>query len=173
MGKSAGRVFEYLGLAEAYAKIASVLPPLEWRVGDQDDTSRVAQSQMIHSSCHRAALLELLASKLPPGFVQFSKRLLNYVEDDDHITLYFKDGTTAKCDILIGADGIHSVVRSQMFAGEVEADPVYSGTVVTRGLIPTEKMRTLLGEEAATSPQLYLGHNRVRAIYFFPILQQC
>lgn len=76
----------------------------------------------------------------------------------EHIGLTFKDGSTATCDILIGADGVKSVVRRCMFEGlakqsENEGDTLkaeelrghvkakFSGATVYRTLIPAEVLR--------------------------------
>ncbi|HEY3481132.1 MAG TPA: FAD-dependent monooxygenase [Streptomyces sp.] len=43
---------------------------------------------------------------------QYGKRIVRAVEDEDGVTAYFEDGTHATGDVLIGADGIRSTVRS-------------------------------------------------------------
>ena len=96
--------------------------------------------------------------------IHFSKRLVNYTRlatgsdvkkpiSDDPVTLFFSDGTRATCDVLIGADGIHSATRNSLLgclasealaAGDAlraellmnKSDPVWSGTVAYRGVIP-------------------------------------
>lgn len=40
--------------------------------------------------------------------IKWNKQFLRYVEDSDGITAYFQDGTTAKGDLLVGADGVNS-----------------------------------------------------------------
>lgn len=49
----------------------------------------------------------------------------------------FEDGAEAVADLVIGADGIHSVVRSKYPQDEA----IFSGIVAYRGLIPTDKVR--------------------------------
>ncbi|MGH3828933.1 MAG: FAD-dependent monooxygenase [Pseudonocardiaceae bacterium] len=44
--------------------------------------------------------------------IEHGKRLVGAEDTDDGVTAHFADGTTASADILIGADGIHSTVRS-------------------------------------------------------------
>eukprot|EP01116_Phalansterium_solitarium_P015694 TRINITY_DN3490_c0_g1_i1.p1 TRINITY_DN3490_c0_g1~~TRINITY_DN3490_c0_g1_i1.p1 ORF type:complete len:406 (+),score=123.93 TRINITY_DN3490_c0_g1_i1:203-1420(+) len=46
--------------------------------------------------------------------VQWNKRFKGYVEHPDCVEALFEDGTSAKADILVGADGAHSRVRSQL-----------------------------------------------------------
>jgi salicylate hydroxylase len=43
-----------------------------------------------------------------------SKRLSHYIEGRDGVQLFFSDGTSAWCDILVGADGLHSAVRANL-----------------------------------------------------------
>ena len=72
------------------------------------------------------------------------------------ITLNFKDGTVATCDVLVGADGIKSSVRANMYEGLAtqweeasgscsnerseairrNVNPTWTGQVVYRSLIP-------------------------------------
>ena len=66
-------------------------------------------------------LLKCLVEQIDPQSttIHFSKRLVSFeLPSDDHkatpIKLNFKDGTNAKCDVLIGADGIHSSIRHVM-----------------------------------------------------------
>jgi len=61
------------------------------------------------------------------------------------ISLSFADGTSAMCDVLIGADGIKSCIRAQMYreSAEIRRDssflryiqPIWTGTMAYRGLI--------------------------------------
>ena len=41
--------------------------------------------------------------------------MVSYVEDADGVTVTLSDGSTARGDVLVGADGIRSAVRSQRF----------------------------------------------------------
>jgi salicylate hydroxylase len=82
---------------------------------------------------HRADLLGLLAGKLPPGTVHTGHRCTGFSQDADSATVGFADGTTARADVVIGADGIHSVLQG--FVVE-PAEPAFSGVVAYRGLVP-------------------------------------
>ena len=60
---------------------------------------------------HRADLLALLAGQLPPGTVRTGHRCTRFSQDAGRATVGFADGTTATADVVIGADGIHSVLQ--------------------------------------------------------------
>lgn len=54
----------------------------------------------------RRRLRDWLATNLP---IQWGKRVQRIEHDDEGVSVYFEDGTSAKGDILVGADGIKSV----------------------------------------------------------------
>ena len=103
---------------------------------------------------HRAVLQQLLAKHLDAGDrIHFAKRLSSYSEPSatEPITLNFRDGTTATCDLVVGSDGIRSAVRRTMYnnlgdeaekGGEVQeaarlremVEPIFSGQIAYRGL---------------------------------------
>lgn len=87
------------------------------------------------------------------------------------ITLHFKDGSTAECDVLIGADGIKSAVRNLMFSnlakeGKITSEeatqrnPVWSGTVAYRGLISKERLAEKAPEHRALSRSVIVSFSR-------------
>lgn len=63
---------------------------------------------------HRADLQKILANEIGFENIQLSKRLLK-IEKDNGFKLTFEDGTIENTDIVIGADGIKSTVRNQLF----------------------------------------------------------
>lgn len=67
----------------------------------------------------RSALLAHVAALLPAGSIRFDKRLARIEHlRPDGVLAEFTDGSTARGDLLIGADGHRSVVRDQLFGGD-------------------------------------------------------
>jgi salicylate hydroxylase len=120
---------------------------------------------------HRADLQEVLLSHVS-SFVQchLNHRLVNYTESEEGIELEFKNGKTASCDILVGADGINSVVRKVLLAGKRKLDssseeasmnaaPVWTGTWAYRGLVDSEIVkREIPNHPALTGPTIVRSH---------------
>jgi 2-polyprenyl-6-methoxyphenol hydroxylase-like FAD-dependent oxidoreductase len=63
----------------------------------------------------RPDLYERMHAALPPGVLHLEHRLVGFEQDASEVRLYFADGTSAAADVLIGADGINSVVRRNSF----------------------------------------------------------
>ena len=100
---------------------------------------------------HRADLLALLAGQLPPGTVRTGHRCTGFRQDEASATVGFADGSTATADVVIGADGIHSVLQGFVVA---PAEPVFSGVVAYRGLVPR------LEEYPAGTIRMWMGEGR-------------
>ncbi|KAF5184458.1 Monooxygenase [Thalictrum thalictroides] len=83
---------------------------------------------------HRKVLLEAIAEELPVDAIRFSSKLssIETVKHDgaSSVVLTLEDGTIIKAKIVIGCDGVNSVVARQL---GLKA-PTHSGRVATRGL---------------------------------------
>ena len=115
---------------------------------------------------HRADFQGVLISHLPPSpffATHFSKRLSSYAaaEDDPQaLTLTFVDGTTAICDLLVGCDGIKSIVRSTLYrTSSTPSDPVWSGSVAYRSLIPQEVLKEINPEHPSLTKGMMVSLN--------------
>jgi 2-polyprenyl-6-methoxyphenol hydroxylase-like FAD-dependent oxidoreductase len=66
----------------------------------------------------RPELYERMLAAIPEGVIRFNQQV-DHIEQDEHaVTLHFADGTTAEHDVLIGADGIDSLVRRTLWGDE-------------------------------------------------------
>jgi len=86
---------------------------------------------------HRADLVEILADALPVGTVHTGHRCTGFDQDDSIALISFANGASIESEIVIAADGIHSELRSHVFAA---SQPVFSGSVAYRGLVPHERV---------------------------------
>jgi salicylate hydroxylase len=93
-----------------------------------------------YTQLHRADFHNLLADKaknFKRNVVHLNKRATGYEEDAKGVTVRFADGTLARGDLLVGADGLKSVVRTQMAGAD---HPVYTGDAAWRLTIPAERL---------------------------------
>jgi salicylate hydroxylase len=86
---------------------------------------------------HRAELLNLLVNAQPEGTLHLGHRCIGAKEIEDRVRLTFASGATADADILVGADGIHSLVQREI--GQ-KTRPTSEGIMAYRGLIPIDKV---------------------------------
>jgi 2-polyprenyl-6-methoxyphenol hydroxylase-like FAD-dependent oxidoreductase len=79
----------------------------------------------------RADLLAILLEALPDDSVRMSCDLDHLEQREGKVRLHFRDGGAIKHDAVIGADGIRSRVRAELFGA---SQPIYRGYTVWRGL---------------------------------------
>jgi salicylate hydroxylase len=92
---------------------------------------------------HRADFHSVLfqhISRYRRCMVHTGKKLLRYTKEPNGITLLFAGDSVARCDLLIGADGVHSAVRKTMLEGTKGAEPIFSGMTAYRSVIDSAKL---------------------------------
>lgn len=87
---------------------------------------------------HRADLHDALRDALGDEHITLASRAVRLDQTDTEAVVEFADGRSERGDLLIGADGVHSVVREYV-AGPDRA--IWSGQVAWRGLAPEEAGR--------------------------------
>jgi FAD-dependent urate hydroxylase len=86
----------------------------------------------------RTDLQSVLVDAVGPGALRLGARCVRVEQTTTEAKAYFEDGRTATGDVLIGADGIHSIVR-QAVVGEVV--PRYTGMVNWVGLLANDRLQ--------------------------------
>ncbi|KAJ7497508.1 FAD/NAD-P-binding domain-containing protein [Mycena latifolia] len=175
------RIFELLGLAPYFAKVTDTPPDpavavgFDYRRSDRSDGNTNLKLLLVDGCIrfHRAHFLDVFVEQLPAGIAHFGKRLVSYDRrEGGEIGLAFADGTSAMCDLLVGCDGIKSVVRAQMLRAKAAEDaqpsllgliePKWTGTIAYRGLIPSTELPSVDGaiHRTLTSPMMYCGQDK-------------
>lgn len=95
-------------------------------------------------------LYGLLRAALPSADYHHGKNLVRVEERADEVRAHFDDGACVSGDLLIGADGLFSTVRTQL---DPEARPSYVGYVAWRGLVEeadlSQETRAAIGDHFA------------------------
>ena len=137
---NAARLLKRVGFEEQLQKIGSPISAAVLRtsqgdlitVRDGSATPALAEGDLGYN-VHRADLLNLLFDALPKGTVALGHRCVQLKEEDDRVRLSFANGVAAEADVVIGADGIRSVVQREI---GLQSRPTSERIMAYRGLIP-------------------------------------
>ena len=146
IGPNAVRVLRRLGLDEALRPVVTVPQSLDSR--DWQDGSLLSRMPFADAAVarwgapaynvHRADLHDVLRVALGDEHLTLGARCVSVEEHGAEVTIAFADGRHATGDVLIGADGIHSVVREYVAGPD---RPVWSRQISWRGLTPGDVAR--------------------------------
>lgn len=168
---NAVRALDGIGLGAALRRTAarpSHRISRTWDTGEE--TSRLEMGSSAEErygspqlTLHRADLLGALEAAVPEGALTLGRRLIGLVEEPDGVRLTFDDGSTDTAAVVIGADGIHSVVRTAMLGPE---SPDFTGVVAFRAVVPAARVGDLPNLGAFTK---WWGPNPETQIVTFPL----
>ncbi|WP_198045871.1 FAD-dependent monooxygenase [Novosphingobium aquimarinum] len=101
----------------------------------------------VHRNDLHQALLKAVEA-IKPGTVHLAHRSTGIEQDANGVTIEFADHPSVRADVVIGADGVHSHIREQLFgSGPVE----FTGIVAWRGVIPAENLPDHLVKPVGTN----------------------
>ncbi|WP_144149175.1 FAD binding domain-containing protein [Paraburkholderia sp. BCC1884] len=98
---------------------------------DRDDR-RVEELYMPQMQTSWSLLYRAMKNALPAQHLHAGETFVNFRSDGERVTALFESGRTEEADLLVGADGIRSTLRSRLLP---EIVPVYAGYVAWRGLV--------------------------------------
>ncbi|MBL0420021.1 FAD-dependent monooxygenase [Ramlibacter sp. AW1] len=84
---------------------------------------------------HRADVHAILSEGLPLDRVRFNVVCTGVTHGKNTAVAHFNDGTRFEADLIVGADGIHSVVRDETWG---RSDAQFTGHMCWRALVPVE-----------------------------------
>lgn len=167
-----------LGLLEPLLEQSIAITDMEVRT-DQNELLAKADLTQIHNSgaqfraLHRATLHKLLLSKVPKSQIRMgiSVNKINKTENGSQVQVIFTDDSTGCYDLIIGADGINSVVRQELFGKE---NRLFYGVFAWRTIVNPEKKLErpiyMLGDD--TVFMLYPIENSQTYIYCHKIVPE-
>ncbi|MBV7393442.1 FAD-dependent monooxygenase [Mameliella sediminis] len=145
---NATKVLRHIGVLEALAELAVHPKRTELRLHDTAEVVATIPLGKAHEEkfgapyyhvyrpdIHR--VLEARVRELDPGAITLNASATAYEEDAEGVTLHFADGPSQRGDVLIGADGIKSVVRAQMHGAEPAN---FTGNVAWRVMVPADRL---------------------------------
>jgi salicylate hydroxylase len=168
------RVLYALGLKDALTKV-QVLPSgkairlwntgQSWKLFDLGMES-VERYGFPYLTLHRGDLHGVLAqavARAKPGAIHLGRQCIGLSQSPDHVELRFADGAAVTAKLVIGADGLHSVVRASLFGAP---KPQFCGIVAWRGVVPMERVPASISRTIGTNwigPGGHVVHYPLRA----------
>lgn len=110
---------------------------------------------------HRGDFIDALLGVLPEGMVHLGRKAETIQDKGDRSVVTFSDGESVEADLVVGADGIKSVVRRQLFSDQ---DLVFSGEHAYRVVIPVEDAHGMVVDD---NFRMYTGN--ATKIYLLPL----
>jgi salicylate hydroxylase len=153
------RVLHALGLKDALEKV-QVLPAgkairlwnsgQSWKLFDLGLES-VGRYGYPYITIHRGDLHQAIAQallKAKPGAIHLDRRCIGLEQTAERVELRFASGAPAEAEIVIGADGVHSMVREHLFGA---AKPNFCGIIAWRGVVPMERVPESISRTIGTN----------------------
>jgi salicylate hydroxylase len=161
-------LFRQWGSFDAVAKVSSASDYFEilTATGDpimkeswpgMDDYETKTHTHLIH----RGDFIEALVGVLPEGMVHVGHKLERVEDRGHHSVLTFANGTTAEADLVVGADGIKSTVRQQLFSDQ---QPVFAGEHAYRVVVDADAAHGLVVDD---NLRMFVG--RGTKVYVLPL----
>ncbi|MBV8754944.1 MAG: FAD-dependent monooxygenase [Hyphomicrobiales bacterium] len=168
------RVLYALGLKEALEKV-QVLPSgkairlwntgQSWKIFDFGLES-VERYGFPYLTLHRGDLHGVLARALErakTGAIHLGRQCVGLTQSPDQVELRFADGAAVTAKLVIGADGLHSVLRADLFGAP---KPQFCGIVAWRGVVPMDRLPASIARNLGTNwigPGGHVVHYPLRA----------
>nr|BAG06218.1 hypothetical protein [Nocardioides sp. DF412] len=148
-----------LGVGDALAEKAADVDGLIYRDGRSGEViGRVLSREEYHRRCgapyygvHRADLQQILSTALGGAGLHLDKRLVSVDDAGSAARLRFADGDVVEADLVIGADGARSLLRTHVLGYD---DARFSGSYGWRGIVPPSELDLLPDPEAI---QFWMG----------------
>jgi salicylate hydroxylase len=161
--------FRKLGIFDAINAVTSpsdyfeVLTARGHRIAMEEWPEKSAFNATTHF-VHRGDFIDALLGVLPAGMVKLGHRLVSVSDHGERATCSFDNGASVTADLVIGADGIRSQVRSRLFS---DRPPVFAGEHAYRAVIPASQTFDLVADG---NLRMYMG--RGTKIYVLPLLHR-
>ncbi len=146
VGPNVMKIFRQIGLEDRLSGIGS--HPDFWfsrdgTTGDYMSKIRLGDYALKeygapYITIHRGDMHAIQVEALPSERVHFGHRLQEIEEREDHVLLTFENGRKVAAGLVVGADGINSVIREKLLGVE---RPTFSGWVGHRALVNVDRLR--------------------------------
>lgn len=152
------KCLNYLGLTEQVAKLGGQMDDLAYIDGLNGEVmTQFSLAPLIEEvgqrpyPVSRAELQNMLMDEFGRQEIHLAKKMVSIQDSGQQVEINFQDGSSARAELLIGADGTHSITRQYVLGEQVERR--YAGYVNWNGLVeisedlaPAKQWTTFVGE---------------------------
>jgi 2-polyprenyl-6-methoxyphenol hydroxylase-like FAD-dependent oxidoreductase len=172
---NAMKALAHLGLGAAVAAAgapvarAAILDQHGSRLGPEFDVAAMARELGVPTlAFHRARLHRVLLDAAGAEHVRPDARVVGFEEYEDGVEVRVGGGRSVRAELLVGADGLRSVVRAQLLG---EAEPRYAGYTSWRGVTPPGAVPPpeRMSESWGRGQRFGLAHIGQGEIYWFAV----
>jgi salicylate hydroxylase len=167
---NACRVLQSLGVMDDVRAMAANPTEYRFRLFESGETLQtivlgdefLARHAFPYLTVHRADLHRALTNRLmalDPNALHLNSRAIEFHEDADAIAVRFEGGHIAEGDLLVGADGIKSVIRNQILG---PAAATYTGDQAWRVIVEADRLPDAFRPR---SVDIWVGPGRHAVIY--------
>ena len=142
LAANAQKALAKLGLAEAVARLGTPASAGEIRSWRGKVLASIPAAELENkigtpsAAVHRADLQALLAQEVGEGTLRLGAEVESFEQDESGVRVLLADGSHESADILVGADGLRSRIRSGLFGSE---EPRYAGYTAWRAVVEPEE----------------------------------
>jgi salicylate hydroxylase len=116
----------------------------KYRLTERLSSASIEKYGVPYLTAHRADLYNLLAADVPDANVHAGAVCTGISDQGDIAVARFEDGAEVEADIIIGADGVRSVVRENLWGAD---EPRYTGQTCFRCMVPMELVPETVGPD--------------------------
>lgn len=133
------KVMNWLGLGDEIHKIGGEMNRMTYLSKEDELLNDIDLQPLIDQvgqrpyPVSRSELQSMLLEQLGKEYVTLETKCVGVREEGNQVTAIFEDGSTATGDVLIGADGVHSVLRN--YVTQQKPEPRYADYVNWNGLV--------------------------------------
>jgi 2-polyprenyl-6-methoxyphenol hydroxylase-like FAD-dependent oxidoreductase len=142
LAANAQKALGKLGLSEEVASLGTPASDAEIRSWHGEVLASIPAAELetrvgtASAAVHRADLQALLLREVGEGPLRLGAEVAGFEQAEGGVTVLFVDGSEERADLLVGADGLRSKVRAELFGPE---EPRYAGYTAWRAVVEPER----------------------------------